>query len=319
MSAVNRTRNTGLIAGHARVFVALAFLFVCTSALGQCLTVPAPSGVVTSVYGWRFHPVFKYWRPHRGVDLRASLDTPLVAAESGVVQVASSHSGGNEIRIIGSNGVVTRYLHLTRSLVRPGTTVSAGQPIALSGDSGDASAAPHLHFEVYDSDGHVENPEPLLCPTPSRKPGADMSDGFPVSACNPKGGQCTSGGNAVASDPGTGVTPPAGGYQGSEPPPPGPDISQFDDMSTNEILSSEVVKRFGNPDWYRQEAERGTVPLLAEQAQMWALRAYIRYLNHESFDRIEALLAANLARANRQDIQVRLARQRKAAAKADQP
>lgn len=278
---------------------------------------PAPSGVVTSVYGWRYHPVFKYWRPHRGVDLRAAMGTRLVATHAGVVQVASSSGGGNEIRIVGSNGWVTRYLHLTRALVRPGTTVSAGQEVALSGNTGHASAAPHLHLELYGSDGRDQNPEPMLCPTPGRKPGADRSHGFPVSACNPKGGQCSSSsGIPVANEPGTGSTPPAGGYQGTEPPSSAPKISRFDDMSLHEILSSEIVKRHGNPDWHRQESERGAVPLLAEQAQMMALRAYLRFLNRESRSRVEALLAAKVLRANREDMQARMERQRQAAAKA---
>ncbi|WP_307546513.1 M23 family metallopeptidase [Xanthomonas sacchari] len=284
---------------------------------------PAPSGVVTSVYGWRFHPVFKYWRPHRGVDLRAGVGTQLVATHSGVVQVSNSASGGNEIRIVGDNGWVTRYLHLTRPLVAPGTKVSAGQAVALSGNTGHASAAPHLHLELYGSEGKDLNPEPLLCPSPSRKPGAEMSNGFPVSACNPKGGSCSSAGvppaNGGGPAPGEGQTPPATGYAGKEPASPAPNISQFDDMSVHEILSSEVIKRHGNPDWYRLESERGAVALLTEQAQMRALRLYMRYLNKESRDRIEATLAAKVQRKVRSDADERIARQREVAGKAANP
>lgn len=303
-----------------------AMVLLCAASAGaraDCLTVPAPSGLVTSVYGWRFHPVFKYWRPHRGVDLRAGVGTQLVATHNGVVQVSNSASGGNEIRIVGDNGWVTRYLHLTRPLVAPGTKVSAGQAVALSGNTGHASAAPHLHLELYGKEGKDLNPEPLMCPSPSRKPGADVSNGFPVSACNPKGGSCSSagvppanGGGPVA---GEGQTPPATGYQGTEPASPAPNITQFDDMSTHEILSSEIIKRHGNPDWYRLESERGSVALLTEQAQMRALRLYMRYLNKESRDRVEALLAAKVQRRVQADASERLRRQREAAAKAGAP
>lgn len=294
--------------------LAVLLLLAWAPAMADCLRTPSPSGVVTSVYGWRFHPVYKYWRPHRGVDLRAGMGTTLVATHGGVVQASHSASGGNEIRIIGSNGLVTRYLHLTRPLVKPGATVSAGQEVAVSGNTGHASAAAHLHLELYGKDGRDQNPEPLLCPSPSRKAGANMSNGFPVSACNPKGGQCSGGGALPPA--GSGGTPPAGGYQGKEPPPAAPRISQFDDMSLHEILSSEVVKRHGNPDWYRQVADRGAVPLLVEQVQIQALRAYLRFLNLESRARVEAMLAAKLVRANQADMRERLARQRDAAAKA---
>lgn len=308
----------------ARALVLVVLLLAGAPAVAQCLTTPSPSGIVTSVYGWRFHPVYKYWRPHRGVDLRAGMGTTLVATHAGVVQASHSASGGNEIRIVGSNGLVTRYLHLTRVLVKPGASVSAGQEVAVSGNTGHASAAPHLHLELYGKSGHDENPEPLLCPTPNRKPGANMSNGFPVSACNPKGGQCSGGGALPPSSggaptgpaPGSGVTPPPGGYQGTEPPSAAPRISQFDDMSVHEILSSEIVKRHGNPDWYRQEADRGAIPLLVEQVQMQALRLYLRFLNHESRDRIDAMLAAKLVRANQADMRERFERQRAAAAKA---
>lgn len=320
MSLAARKQHRSYFLGVAG---AVLLLFGSASASADCLTVPAPSGLVTSVYGWRFHPVYKYWRPHRGVDLRAGVGTQLVATHSGVVQVSNSASGGNEIRIVGDNGWVTRYLHLTRPLVAPGTKVSPGQAVALSGNTGHASAAPHLHLELYGSEGKDLNPEPLMCPSPSRKPGADVSNGFPVSACNPKGGSCSSasvppanGGGPVA---GEGQTPPATGYQGTEPASPAPSISQFDDMSVHEILSSEVIKRHGNPDWYRLESERGSIALLTEQAQMRALRLYMRYLNKESRDRIEAMLAAKVQRGVRSDAAERLARQREVAGKAANP
>ncbi|KAG0166438.1 hypothetical protein DFQ28_007593 [Apophysomyces sp. BC1034] len=291
-----------------------------------CLTIPAPSNVITSLYGWRYHPAFKRWRLHRGADFRATMSTSLVAAQSGVVQVSSSASGGNEIRIVGNDGTVTRYLHLTRATVDPGARVSAGQAIALSGNTGHASAAPHLHFEVYKKGGGDVNPEPLLCPGVSRKPGADAVDGFPIKACNPDGGQC-GGDSSLPPTTGTPSTPPSGGTlpttgtpstggAGSQPAPPAPKVEQFDDMSTAEIFSTEVMKRFSNPDWYKEQAERTTVPLLIEYLHMKALEQYIDFHKQQVQGRIEALLATKLARRNRQEMDERLERQREAAAKA---
>lgn len=278
-----------------------------------CLQVPAPSGVVTSLYGWRFHPVMKMWRLHRGVDLRADMMTPLVATHNGVVQVAFSPSGGNELRIVGSDSTVTRYLHLTRVTVEPGTSVSAGQPVALSGNTGHASAAPHLHFEVYmrGAAGDI-NPEPLLCPSPSRKSGADQVNGFPIMACKPEeGGSCS---------PGSIVIPPAGApglpAATATAAAPGQKSEQFDDMSTNEIFTSEVTKRFGNPDWYARLQERTAVPLVAEYLHMLALESAIELEKRNARTRMEALMAARLSRATKEEIGPRLNRQREATAKA---
>ncbi len=289
-----------------------------------CLKVPAPSGIVTSLYGWRFHPVLKMWRLHRGVDLRAEMSTPLVASHGGVAQVAFSPSGGNELRIIGSDGTVARYLHLTKVTIEPGASVSAGQQVALSGNTGHASAAPHLHFEVYPSGSKGDvNPEPLLCPSPSRKAGADQVNGFPILACKPQEGtSCSpsSGGSGIGTGGGTSVgggsgSVVVGGGTGSAPP-PAPKPTQFDDMSTNEIFVSEVMKRFANPNWYVQLQERTTVPLLAEYVHMRALENSIELEKRSVRTRIETLLATKLARANRREIEARLERQREAAAKA---
>jgi len=301
--------------------IAVALLLSSASA-SACLTVPAPSNLITSIYGWRYHPVFKRWRLHRGSDFRAEMSTQLVAAQSGVVQVSASGSGGNEIRIIGDDGTVARYLHLTRASVEPGTRVSAGQPVAISGNTGHASAAPHLHFEVYRKDGGDVNPETMLCGGVSHKPGADSVDGFPIQACNPDGGQCSGGGGSLPPSAGTGgggggVVSPGGGSSTSMP--SGPKVEQFDDLSTAEIFASEVTKRFANPDWYKEQAERTTLPLVTEYLHMKALEQYIEFHKSEVRGRIEALLAARLARQNKADITERLDRQRVTAAKSGGP
>lgn len=285
----------------------LAMLPALTQA--ACLMVPAPSSVVTSLYGWRFHPVLKMWRLHRGVDLRADMMTPLVATQNGIVQVAFSPSGGNELRIVGSDGTVARYMHLTRVTVDPGTSVSAGQQVAMSGNTGHASAAPHLHFEVYPSGGKGDvNPEPLLCPSPSRKAGADQVNGFPIMACKPEeGGSCSPSNTAMSA---VAIPSPA--------PTPGQKSEQFDDMSTNEIFTSEVTKRFGNPDWYARLQERTAVPLVAEYVHMLALEAAMGLEKSNATTRVEALLAAKLSRANKREMDARLSRQREATAKAGQ-
>ncbi|TAL63717.1 MAG: M23 family metallopeptidase [Burkholderiaceae bacterium] len=274
-----------------------------------CLTTPAPSNVITSTYGWRFHPVFKRWRLHRGADFRAQLDSqgvgvPLVAAEDGVVQLASSASGGNELRIVGADGTIARYLHLTRATVRPGDQVSAGQNVAISGGTGEASAAPHLHFEVYENGKHDVNPESMLCTAATHKSGADQVSGFPILACNPDGGQSCSG------SPPPPATTSGGSVAVDSSAPTAPTTGAWDDMSTIELITSEVYKRFGNADWYKETAERPSKPLLQDYQHMVALSNYIELRRRETAERIEQLWAAKVARDTKREMRDRLDRQR---------
>jgi murein DD-endopeptidase MepM/ murein hydrolase activator NlpD len=54
------------------------------------------------------------------------------------------------------NGLVTRYAHNSRVLVRPGQQVAQGQVVARSGNTG-RSTGPHIHFEVL-KNGRAINP-----------------------------------------------------------------------------------------------------------------------------------------------------------------
>ena len=85
-------------------------------------------------------------RRHIGVDLRASKGTPVYAPGSG--QVTASYGDGNsstvvEVRIAGH---LWRFMHLSKRLVSVGDSVTEGQHIADSGNSGGVAA--HLHVDV---------------------------------------------------------------------------------------------------------------------------------------------------------------------------
>lgn len=110
----------------------------------------APVGVISSPYGYRNHPIYGTKRLHAGIDISASLGTPILAAADGKVLEARPSSGyGNIVVIYHGNGISTKYAHMTYNSikVRPGQTVKRGQHIASVGNEG-ASTAPHLHFEV---------------------------------------------------------------------------------------------------------------------------------------------------------------------------
>ena len=112
---------------------------------------------VTSPYGNRYHPVLKKNKFHSGVDLRAPMGTPIVAANDGKVLSAGYNSGyGNRIYIDHGGGIVTVYAHNSKLLVKAGDKVKRGQTIAKAGSTG-RSTGPHLHFEVR-KNGKTTNP-----------------------------------------------------------------------------------------------------------------------------------------------------------------
>lgn len=96
----------------------------------------------------RMHPIYHDDRPHEGIDIAAQLGTPILAPAAGIVKSVFQNSGyGLMVVIDHGDGVVTRYAHCDKALVRTGQRVSRGEKIALVGRSGIATA-PHLHYEV---------------------------------------------------------------------------------------------------------------------------------------------------------------------------
>lgn len=94
---------------------------------------------------------------HPGIDLVATLGTPVAAARGGVVISAGWNNGGYGNLILIDNGpYVTAYAHLSAINVSAGTFVQGGQIIGAVGSTGN-STGPHLHFEVR-VNGSVQNP-----------------------------------------------------------------------------------------------------------------------------------------------------------------
>ncbi|MDD5318922.1 MAG: peptidoglycan DD-metalloendopeptidase family protein [Candidatus Pacebacteria bacterium] len=92
---------------------------------------------------------------HNGVDFRASIGTPVKAALSGVVigtgdtDITCPHASfGRWVLIKHPNGLASIYAHLSLIKVTSGQTVSTGDIIAYSGNTG-YSTGPHLHLTVY--------------------------------------------------------------------------------------------------------------------------------------------------------------------------
>ncbi|MDQ6750912.1 MAG: peptidoglycan DD-metalloendopeptidase family protein, partial [Actinomycetota bacterium] len=85
---------------------------------------------------------------HPGMDIGASTGTPIRAADSGTVKIASSYGGyGNYTCIQHTGSLSTCYAHQSAFAVGAGQSVRQGQVIGYVGCTGTCFGA-HLHFEV---------------------------------------------------------------------------------------------------------------------------------------------------------------------------
>ncbi|MDX2229939.1 MAG: M23 family metallopeptidase [Leptolyngbyaceae cyanobacterium bins.349] len=111
------------------------------------LSVSAP---VTSMFGWRIHPISGTPRFHRGIDFGAPMGTPIVAAKTGRVVAAEAMDGyGLTVIVQHGNSQQTLYGHMSQMFVQPGQVVKKGELLGLVGSTGN-STGPHLHFEIHE-------------------------------------------------------------------------------------------------------------------------------------------------------------------------
>ena len=105
-------------------------------------------GWVTSNFGYRKSPFTGLREKHEGWDIGARSGSAIRSTADGLVSVAGREYGyGKLIEIDHGYGVVTRYGHNSKNLVKVGSRVKRGQIIALVGNTG-RSTGPHLHYEV---------------------------------------------------------------------------------------------------------------------------------------------------------------------------
>lgn len=110
---------------------------------------PTPSSAyITSVFGWRVHPLFGTNKYHAGVDIAAYAGSTIGSAAAGTVAIAEySSSYGYYVVVYHYDGNSTLYAHMSSMAVSVGQTVSRGQTLGYVGSTG-WSTGPHLHFEV---------------------------------------------------------------------------------------------------------------------------------------------------------------------------
>ncbi len=99
---------------------------------------------------------------HYAVDLAVEEGTVVRSVGPGYVIFADwTHDGGYTILVQHADGYVSVYKHNQRLLKRPGDRVGEREGIAISGNSGEVTTGPHLHFELW-HDGLAQDPRSFL-------------------------------------------------------------------------------------------------------------------------------------------------------------
>lgn len=114
-------------------------------------------GTVTSVFGYRIHPISEKPDFHMGLDIAAEEGAPVLCALPGTVSdVGNSEIYGNYIVVQHSQSFQTRYCHLSEIIAQTGENVRKGARIGKVGSTG-ISTGSHLHFDVI-VNGKYVNP-----------------------------------------------------------------------------------------------------------------------------------------------------------------
>jgi murein DD-endopeptidase MepM/ murein hydrolase activator NlpD len=119
------------------------------------------SGWTTSRFGYRTSPFTNRREFHKGYDIANRLGSPISATADGIVSFTGPKGTlGNMVTIDHGHGMVTRYGHCHKILVKRGDAVKRGDTIALMGNTG-RSTGPHVHYEVH-LNGLPVNPEKYI-------------------------------------------------------------------------------------------------------------------------------------------------------------
>ena len=103
---------------------------------------------------------FNLAEKHYGVDIAASDEAIIKAVLDGTVIFSDwTSETGHTIAIQHSGNFISIYKHNSMLLQSTGSFIKAGEPIAISGDSGELTSGPHLHFELWHNGTPVDPEE----------------------------------------------------------------------------------------------------------------------------------------------------------------
>ncbi len=106
------------------------------------------TGFLINEFGMRVDAYTGQIRPQNGIDIAASLDSPIIAPADGLVmEIKEDEHFGNMLTLDHGNGFKTRYGHISGFQVETGEIVGKGDLIALVGNTG-RTTGPRLYYEV---------------------------------------------------------------------------------------------------------------------------------------------------------------------------
>lgn len=125
---------------------------------GEQFLWPMPtSTTISSYFGPRVAPTAGATTYHKGIDIPCSMGSEVICVAAGtVIYTGYLGNGGNCVIVDHGGGISTCYFHLSGFNCEVDDTVSAGQVICYSGNTG-ISTGPHLHFAVREN-GEYVNP-----------------------------------------------------------------------------------------------------------------------------------------------------------------
>jgi len=99
---------------------------------------------------------------HPAIDIVSEPNEPVLATLEGTITIATwSLTTGYIIQVQHAHNLISTYKHNSSLLKKVGDHVSAGEPIAIIGNTGELSTGPHLHFELWHN-GSPLNPEDYI-------------------------------------------------------------------------------------------------------------------------------------------------------------
>lgn len=124
----------------------------------ECAHCKAQGSIISSEYGKRRDPKRRsVYRQHQGIDVRAPKGSPIIAFKGGEVIRANRFSSyGLTVEVRQYDGVVARYAHMNKILVKQGDRIGTGDQVGEVGRTGRTTGA-HLHFELL-KDGDSLDP-----------------------------------------------------------------------------------------------------------------------------------------------------------------
>ena len=126
----------------------LRLLLVKKQLLAHTPSIWPVQGWITSVFGYRTHPLTGLSQMHEGLDIANRVGSTIIAPASGIVSdIQTDQFFGKTIVISHGFGIITRYAHLHKVFVRLSQRVERGDKIGELGMSG-RTTGPHLHYEV---------------------------------------------------------------------------------------------------------------------------------------------------------------------------